>query len=185
MTTEVLPHEKIMLDKLMEQGLLENASAAEAMSYAINDGNQWHDNSAYDEAIERMKKIDARFAPISKLVSEAVVVDYPTPEDKEVKLGSLVGVNQAGDRYKLLLIGQLSCGTKIYETEWAAQSDEDIYVLSPSSPMGGAISGSKVGDTVTYDLTGHTHTLDVESIDQEWLKNFCDSHVDLTPTIEE
>ncbi len=170
MSTNVLPHEKVLLQARVEQGERENVDAADAMNHAINDGNQWHDNSAYDEAVERMKRIDSIYGPISRLLAESIEVDYPDPDDTEVCLGSVVAVQQSGDKFNLLVVGQLKTGTEVYEVEWARESNSDIFVLSPDSPMGAAVLGARVGDSVVFEINGNSQSIEIEAVNQSWLK---------------
>ena len=90
--SELLPHEIGFLERAVSRGETENTQASIDMTSAIDDPNSWHDNAAYDEVIGRMTLIDARYAPVLRILREAEVIEYPDMDEEAVAIGSLVNI---------------------------------------------------------------------------------------------
>jgi transcription elongation factor GreA len=96
------------------------------------------ENGGYHAAKEEQGKIEARIRQLTQLLRTAQVGHAPGSAD-EVTAGAVVTASVAGNEMRFLL------GSR----EIAGDSDLDVY--SESSPLGAAIVGAKVGDTVTYE----------------------------------
>lgn len=94
------------------------------------------ENGGYHAARDEQAKNEAR---IRELKEKLRNVQIGTPKDDGiVEPGMLVTAVVAGDEMTFLL------GAR----EIAADTDIDVY--SPTSPLGGAINGHSVGETVSY-----------------------------------
>ncbi len=94
------------------------------------------ENGGYHAAREEQAKQEAR---IRELKAKLANVHIGTPaDDGVVEPGMLVTANVAGDEMTFLLGSREIAGTA------------DIDVFSPTSPLGAAINGRKVGDTTSY-----------------------------------
>ena len=95
------------------------------------------ENGGYHAAKEEQGKIEARIRQLTLLLRTAEVGGSSAAPDV-VSTGSVVTATIAGGENRFLL------GSR----EIAGDSDIDVY--SERSPLGAAILGAKVGDTVTY-----------------------------------
>lgn len=95
------------------------------------------ENGGYHAAKDEQGKTEARIRQLKHMLENAHIGDPPVGESGVVGLGMLVTVDIAGDELKFLL-----------GSREIASGDVDIY--SEKSPLGAAVLGSKIGETVTY-----------------------------------
>lgn len=98
------------------------------------------ENSEYDDAKNEQGMMEARIAEISRILSEATVVNTPKRSNK-VNIGSTVTVNMGGRERVFTIVG-------------GAESDVAAGKISNESPVGSALFGHKKGDTI--EATGPT-----------------------------
>ncbi|WP_375389366.1 transcription elongation factor GreA [uncultured Amnibacterium sp.] len=111
------------------------------------------ENGGYHAAKEEQGKIEARIRELTVLLRNAEVGEAAVATD-EVAAGNVVTASVAGTEMRFLL------GSR----EIAGDSDIDVY--SDSSPLGHAILGAKVGDTVTYEApNGRAIEVRVEKVE--------------------
>lgn len=97
--------------------------------------------------------MEGRIAHLSSILENAEIVDEVSGGDT-VQAGSTVSILYAGDdEPEKYLIGSIE------------ERIEDVEVISPTSPLGEALIGSNIGDTVTYEAPGGTLEVKVVSID--------------------
>lgn len=98
------------------------------------------ENSEYDDAKNEQGMMEARIAEISRILSEATVVNTPKRSSK-VNIGSTVTVDMGGRERVFTIVG-------------AAESDVAGGKISNESPVGAALLGHKKDDKV--ETTGPT-----------------------------
>jgi transcription elongation factor GreA len=108
------------------------------------------DNAAFETAKQDQALLEGRIARLEEVLKNAVVREA-TSDVSKVVAGIKVRVRDTND--------------PSYEDAFLiAESEERITgarVLSPRSPLGQALLGKKVGDTVTYEAPGGTFTFEV------------------------
>lgn len=104
---------------------------------AARDEGDLKENGGYHAAREEQGKQESRIADLQRLLKNAVVGESPK-DDGVVEPGMFVAITMAGKERTFLL------GNR----EIAENADLEVY--SSESPLGSAIHGSKVGDTVDY-----------------------------------
>ena len=95
------------------------------------------ENGGYHAARDEQGKIEGRIRQPKHILEHAHIGNPPAGESGVVGLGMLITVDIAGDEMKFLL------GSREIDS-----GDVDIY--SEKSPLGAAVLGAKVGETVTY-----------------------------------
>ena len=95
------------------------------------------ENAGYHAAKEEQGKMEARIRQLTQLLDTAIIGETP-PDDGIVEPGMMVTVDMMGDEETFLL------GSREI-------SDESIQVFSEKSPIGAAVNGASVGDTVSYE----------------------------------
>ena len=95
------------------------------------------ENGGYHATREEQGKIEGRIRQLKHMLEHAHIGTPPVGESGVVGLGMLVTVDIAGDEIKFLL-----------GSREIASGDVDVY--SEKSPLGAAVLGAKVGQTVTY-----------------------------------
>ena len=109
------------------------------------------ENAGYHAAKDEHGKISARIKQLEHMLDQAKVGETP-PDDGVVEPGMLVTARFAGEKdTETFLLGA---------REMAKHSD-DLTVYSPQSPLGAAINGKKRGETVSYDVNGRTHQVEI------------------------
>ena len=111
------------------------------------------ENGDYHAAKEEQGKMEGRIAHLGQMIDNAVIVADPGGGDA-VGAGSIVSIRYEGDddveRY---LVGSIE------------ERVDDLDVISPTSPLGSALMGAKVGDTVNYEAPGGTLAVEITAID--------------------
>jgi transcription elongation factor GreA len=99
------------------------------------------ENGGYHAAREEQGKNEARVRQLKQLLENAQI-GAPESEDDEVAPGKVITIlfTAFGDEETFLL------GSR----EEAAHASVEVY--SPTSPLGAAVLGKRVGDTATYAL---------------------------------
>ena len=92
------------------------------------------ENSEYDDAKNEQGMMEARIAEISRILSEATIVNTPKRSTK-VNIGSVVTLTMDGKERVFNIVG-------------AAESDSASGKISNESPVGAALLGHKKGDSV-------------------------------------
>ena len=95
------------------------------------------ENGGYHAAREEQGKMEARIRQLKHMLEHAHIGTPPVGESGVVGPGMIVTIDMAGDEMKFLL------GSREIASE-----NMDVY--SEKSPLGAALVGAKVGDTVTY-----------------------------------
>ncbi|HKJ55918.1 MAG TPA: transcription elongation factor GreA [Nitriliruptoraceae bacterium] len=107
------------------------------------------ENAEYHAAKDEQGKMEARIRQLELLLRDAVI---GTPDDTDhVAPGLVVVLDVDGDDETYLL---------------GSREDEhdDFPVLSADSPMGKAVTGGKVGDTVTVEAPAATFDVTITAI---------------------
>jgi len=120
------------LDELSGPGRSEISKKIEA---AREEGDL-KENGGYHAAKEEQGKMEARIRQLTQLIETAVIGEIPA-DDGVVEPGMVVTVEMFGDEETFLL------GSREI-------TDDSMQVYSEKSPIGSAVNGTKVGDTVSY-----------------------------------
>ncbi len=95
------------------------------------------ENGGYHAAKEEQGKMEARIRQLTQLLENATIGEKPA-DDGVVEPGMVVTVDMFGDEETFLL------GSREI-------TDDSMHVFSEKSPIGAAVNGARVGDTVTYE----------------------------------
>jgi len=95
------------------------------------------ENGGYHAAREEQGKMEARIRQLKHMLEHAHIGAPPAGESGFVGAGMVITANIAGDEMKFLL-----------GSREIASGDLDVY--SENSPLGAAVLGVKIGETVTY-----------------------------------
>ena len=103
---------------------------------AAREEGDLRENGGYHAAKEEQGKMEARIRQLQQLLEHAIVGETPA-DDGVVEPGMVVTVEMFGEEETFLLGSREISG-------------EDIQVFSEKSPIGAAVNGHSVGETVTY-----------------------------------
>jgi len=111
---------------------------------AARDEGDLKENGGYHAAREEQGKMEARINELKVLLKTAVVGASPK-DDGVVEPGMVVTISMAG-RERTFLLGNREI----------AEDGEELEVYSTESPLGAAIHGSTVGQTIDYTAPNGT-----------------------------
>ncbi len=120
---------------------------------AARDEGDLKENGGYHAAKDEQGKNEARIRQLTQMLDSAVVGEAPA-SDGTVAPGMVVEIAFDGDRTDTdrLLLGSRESGTA------------DLRATSVDSPLGAALIGARVGDSVTYALpNGSSSSVEVLS----------------------
>jgi transcription elongation factor GreA len=142
-------HRKLV-DELEYLQTVGRAEVSERIAEARSHGDI-RENADYDAAKNEQGLMEARIRHIQSILDGAVVQDAEVSD--EVTVGSVATVRRTdGVEMKVFVATQ--------------ENRVDGYVLaSPSSPLGEALLGAGVGDSVEYEAPGGAFSVEVVSVD--------------------
>ena len=135
LTKEGLEKLKAELENLKTQG---RTDIAEKIRVARGYGDL-SENSEYDEAKNEQAKIEARIVELEKMLENAVIIEEDVDTDS-VTVGVTVTVFDVDFEEEMT-----------YKVVGPAEADPMHGLISDDSPVGKALLGARVGDTVTAE----------------------------------
>jgi transcription elongation factor GreA len=130
---------KKLEDELQELKVVRRKDVAGKIKEARSQGDL-SENAEYDAAKEEQAEIEARIALIEKMLRHAEVIDQDEIDADSVHVGSRVTVKDisAKEEIEYFIVG-------------STEADPINGRISNESPLGAALLGGKVGDTVSVD----------------------------------
>lgn len=149
LTPEGIEKLKEELDMLVN---VRRPALAERLRKAIRQGDLW-ENADYMAAKEEQGFLEGRIRQIEMMLRHAVLIEANGPTE-EVGLGSRVTVIEVGggDREVFHLVGP-------------AEADPADGRISYESPLGRALLGHRVGDTVCVEAPGGRTEFQIVAVD--------------------
>ena len=135
-------HDRLVaeLEDLTTRGRIEIATAIEA-ARALGDLSE---NGDYHAAKDSQGKMEARIRQLQALLKTATIVDASEGSDGTIRHGDVVTLRYDGDDEddaQRFFVGSI-------------EERGDLPVASPSSPLGQALLGHRVGDVIEYAAPG-------------------------------
>ncbi len=126
------------IDELIniEKNKLREAVKQKAIAFQ-NDTNAWHDNAAYDAALERENEA---IEEINRLIDIKMTVEVISKHNipEQIDIGDIVTVEMNNDEiFDVVLTGKFQANSK----------DSEVTL---NSPIGEAIYKKQIGDTISY-----------------------------------
>jgi len=101
------------------------------------------ENSEYDEAKNEQAQNEARIIQLETLLKQATVIDEDEVDTQTVNLGTHVRIRETKSKEEVE-----------YHIVGSAEADPIKFKISNESPVGRALMGHKVGDTVEVEVPG-------------------------------
>lgn len=113
------------------------------------------ENAEYDAAKEEQAQIEARIVQLEKMLKNARVIDQDEIDLNTVSIGTRVTVydEEFDEEVEYSIVG-------------STETDPDALKISDESPVGRALIGKNVGETVEIDTPGGTVALKILSINK-------------------
>lgn len=112
------------------------AEVAERLRQSLEEGGDLSENAEYEDAKNEQAFVEGEILRLESILSSAQVIEA-TGKNDEVVLGSRVTVVEKGTKEK-----------EIYFLVGSAEAKPSEGKISHESPLGKALIGAKVGDTV-------------------------------------
>ena len=139
------------LKDLTTRGRVEIAALIET-ARALGDLKE---NGDYHAAKDAQGKMESRIRQLEAMLKKATVVDGGTPSDGTVGPGSVVTLRYEGDDED---------DTTSFFVGSIEERQGDLTVLSPRSPLGKAVLGHTVGESVEYAAPGGNLRVEIVKI---------------------
>jgi len=139
------------LEDLTTRGRVEIAAAIES-ARALGDLSE---NGDYHAAKDAQGKMESRIRLLQRLMKTASVVDSVATADGTIGPGSVVTLRYEGDdedEASEYFVGSIE------------ERQGDLTVVSPGSPLGQALLGHGVGETVEYAAPGGSLRVDIVAV---------------------
>jgi transcription elongation factor GreA len=143
---------KKLEDELEQLKTEKRKEIAEKIKVALSFGDL-SENSEYDEAKNEQAMIESRIAQIEAMLKNVKLIDDDEISTEVVNLGSKVTVLDVEMNEKV-----------VYSIVGSTESDPDANRISDESPIGNAIIGHGVGETVTVEAPGGSFELNILEI---------------------
>jgi len=109
------------------------------------------ENAEYHSAKEGLSTMEGRVEELKDILTRVVVVDVQKAGLKMVGLGSVVHIEVNGSKHEFTIVG-----------EWEA--DPAAKKISHESPLGKALMGKKVGESVEVEAPSGVITYTIKSV---------------------
>ncbi len=113
------------------------------------------ENAEYHSAKEEKSKMEARVARIFSILENHEIVE--AGGEGLIDVGSVVTAHyddEGPDDAEKYMLGSIE-----------ERTDDDVHVVSPTSPMGEALIGKAVGDTVNFETPGGTQSVVITHVE--------------------
>jgi transcription elongation factor GreA len=130
---------KAMEEELELLKTVKRKEIAERIKVALGYGDL-SENSEYDEAKNEQGQLEGRIAELEARLKNAVIIDDSELDSETVKLGSRVRVLDVEFESK-----------ELYHIVGSTEADPLKHMISDESPVGRALLGHLVNDTVDVD----------------------------------
>ncbi len=138
---------KAELDDLTTRGRIDIAATIQR----AREMGDLSENADYHAAREDQGRMEARIRQLQTLVDSAVIVE--SNDQGQVAPGSIVALRYEGDEeVERYLIGSIE------------ERPDGLPVISPQSPLGQALVGRRVGETVEYQAPSGTLKVEIVEI---------------------
>lgn len=141
-----------MEEKLLYLTTVRRAEVAEQISIARGFGDL-SENAEYDEAKNEQSRLEAEILELENDIRNAIVIDDANVSTDAVNVGTVVKVLfvEDGDEEEYTIVG-------------ARESDPMSNKISNECPMGAALLGHKMGETVSVDAPDGAYQLKILGI---------------------
>ena len=113
------------------------------------------ENSEYDAAKEEQAQVEARIVQIENMLKNAKIIDQDDIDVNKVSIGTRVKVydEEFDEELEYSIVG-------------STEADPDMFKISDESPVGKALIGRNIGETVDVETPGGVFKLKILSINK-------------------
>jgi transcription elongation factor GreA len=130
---------------------VKRAQVAQRLHDAMGEGDI-DENAEYDDAKNEQSFVEGRILTLEAMIKNAVIIQAEGKRRDQVTLGSTVTVSEDGAE------------AETYHLVGSAEADPRQGRISNESPLGRALLGKRIGDTVTISAPVGTLSFQIISI---------------------
>ena len=130
---------------------VKRAQVAQRLHDAMGEGDI-DENAEYDDANNEQSFVEGRILTLEAMIKNAVLIQAEGKRRDQVGLGSTVTVSEDGGE------------AETYHLVGSAEADPRQGRISNESPLGRALLGKRIGDTVTISAPAGTLSFQIISI---------------------
>lgn len=139
-----------LVDELEQLQKVQLSEAIDRVAKAREFGDL-SENAEYHSAKDDLSALEGRIDELKDIINRVTVVDAKKAGDEEVNIGSKVQIDVNGSEHEFTIVG-----------EWEA--DPAAKKISHESPLGKALMGRRVGDTVEVDAPAGKIAYSIKSL---------------------
>ena len=139
-----------LVDELEQLEKTKRPEAIERLSKARDFGDL-SENAEYHSAKDDLSALEGRIEELKDILTRVIVVDIAKSSEGSVGLGSMVHIEVNGNTHEFTIVG-----------EWEA--DPAAKKISHESPLGKALMGKKVGETVEVEAPSGTISYAIKEV---------------------
>ena len=130
---------------------VKRAEVAQRLHDAMGEGDI-DENAEYDDAKNEQAFVEGRILTLENMLKNAVIIDEQQAHHDEVTLGAIVTIVEGGN------------SPEEYHVVGAAEADPTQGKISNESPLGKALLGRRVGDSVQVSAPAGLLTFRIAAI---------------------
>ena len=111
------------------------------------------ENGDYHAAKEEQGKMEGRIMHLEGTLEDCIIVEVAAAGDT-VAMGNVVEIRYEGDT-----------DTEKYLVGSIEERREGVTIMSSESPLGAALLGAKIGETVSYEAPGGSLAVEIVSVE--------------------
>lgn len=113
------------------------------------------ENSEYDAAKEEQAQVEARIVQLENMLKNAKIIDQDDIDVNKVSIGTRVKVydEEFDEELEYSIVG-------------STEADPDMFKISDESPVGKALIGRNIGETVDVETPGGVFKIKILSINK-------------------
>lgn len=124
-------------EKLNHLRTVRRQEIAERLHHALSEGGELAENAEYEDAKNDQAFLEGEIMRLEAILSNAKIIDESVPKDAVI-IGTRVTLQEKGQKSK-----------EVYHLVGPAEANPNVGKISHKSPLGQALMGKRVGDTVT------------------------------------
>lgn len=151
LTPEGYKQLEIRLKYLLE---VRRAEVAERLRQALEEGGDLSENAEYEDAKNEQAFVEGEILRLETILSSAQVIEESKGKKDQVVLGARITIVEKGTN-----------DAEVYYLVGSAEANPQEGKISLESPLGKALMGKKVGDSVKVDAPAGELTFKIKLIE--------------------
>ena len=169
--TPALPFEISALGQKIQSYKLEQIRLGRQLGEAMNQSSEtWHDNAPADAINTQSVVLSDQAGKTDQALSSSVKFEYPTEEDMQATLGSIVEILYDGDdKPEIVYLTGVTRSISTINDYTDARFSDEFDAVTISSPLGQCLIGANEGEERVYIANNRRYSVLVRAVIQQSL----------------